>query len=362
MNMTVIRSGFDGLDIAIQAKTPTPLAEALETAQAEARETKKDATITYNGLKLDVAETGARGGYAYRIDTGITGETWFFKRRNNTADQWGIRVSFKGVTLALYGLDGAENIIHETLAVLGVVNLPPYAFSIGRVDYAVDILAPDFELHPDRFVMHSQLGLKVHQTGASINDSPSSTPIGEMDSHGRSGRIETVTIGKMPGRQMQIYDKRAEVLQKRKVQWPELWNAALAAQGLPQLDMSDPHTSRVWRVELRAGKRALKDKFGITTFNDLRAKLPAAFQAMSVEIRLTRPTKDSNRSRWPVDPLYALAQQEIAKGLNPIAETANPDRVREIMIKDKIAMLEKQAEGCIISAKILQATFGPIHQ
>lgn len=159
----------------------------------------------------------------------------------------------------------------------------------------------------------------------------------------------------MPGRQLQIYDKRAEVLRKRKVYWPEIWNQALAAKGLPPLDMKDRHASRVIRVELRAGKRALKDKFGITTFNDLRAKLPEAFQAMSEEIRLTCPTRDSNRSRWPTDPLYALAQVEIAKGLNPIAQTAEPDRVREIMIKDKITMLEKQAEGCTKSAKELKA-------
>lgn len=357
MNMIVIRSGFDGLDVAIQAKTPAAFAKALDEAQAEARETKKDVSITYNGIQLEVAETGARGGYAYRVDTGITGETWFFKRPSNTADQWGIRVSFKGVTLALYGLDGAENIIHETLAVLGITNLPPYAFSIGRVDYAVDILAPDFELHPDRFVMHSQLGLKVHQTGQGINDDPA-TSIGEIDSHGRSGRIETVTIGKMPGRQLQIYDKRAEVLQKRKVQWPEIWNSALAAQGFPPLDMKDPHASRVWRVEFRAGKRALKDKFGITTFNDLRALLPDAFKQMSEEIRLTSPSGDGNRSRWPTAPLYDRAQAEIAKGLSPLACIAIPEKVRKIMILEKVAMLKKQALGCTRTAEHLARQIG----
>ncbi|NRB19684.1 MAG: hypothetical protein HRU33_19530 [Rhodobacteraceae bacterium] len=40
-------------------------------------------------------------------------------------------------------------------------------------------------------------------------------------------------------RQLGIYDKRAEVIQKKKMGWLTIWNAALAAKGKSPLDLHD---------------------------------------------------------------------------------------------------------------------------
>ncbi|PIE18123.1 MAG: hypothetical protein CSA65_05915, partial [Proteobacteria bacterium] len=84
----------------------------------------------------------------------------------------------------------------------------------------------------------------------------------EMRSNGKSGRYSSVTVGKNPGRQVTIYDKRAQVIAKRKPIWWDIWNANLAREGAPPLD-PDAKSSQVWRIEVRAFKSCLKDRWGV---------------------------------------------------------------------------------------------------
>ena len=120
--------------------------------------------------------------------------------------------------------------------------VPPDGVSIGRVDFAVDILAPEFDLEPEHFIMHARSRRKTF------------ADLEQMQTHGPSGRFKSVTIGKQPGRQVIVYDKRKEVLSKRTVEWPIIWNRNLEKMGLPELDLVDRAKSQVWRVELRMGK------------------------------------------------------------------------------------------------------------
>ena len=93
--------------------------------------------------------------------------------------------------------------LHDLCATLGF-RFPPDGISINRVDFAVDILAPGFVLDPDAFVFHSQSNRK---TVAEFE---------QIETIGRSGRFTSVTIGKMPGWQVIVYDKQEEVLAKCK--------------------------------------------------------------------------------------------------------------------------------------------------
>jgi hypothetical protein len=88
--------------------------------------------------------------------------------------------------------------------------------SIGRADFCIDILAPDFELTPDQVVIHSHSNRSVYLSQPS-----------DLSSNGKSGRFTSVTAGKMPGRQVIIYDKRREVIDKNKPLWWDIWNAFL---------------------------------------------------------------------------------------------------------------------------------------
>ncbi|RKQ64133.1 hypothetical protein, partial [Oceanibaculum indicum] len=159
--MEIIYQGFDGLDLSVSSNIPHDFADRLERAQEEARRTKEPALLDHRGVTLTVAETGARGGYAFRCET--DGAIWFFKRPNPN-DPWGVRVSLRSLTLALYGLGGARQMLFDTLESLGIP-VAAHGVSIGRVDYAIDILAPGFVLEADHFVTHSRTRRKDHFDG-----------------------------------------------------------------------------------------------------------------------------------------------------------------------------------------------------
>ena len=54
----------------------------------------------------------------------------------------------------------------------------------------------------------------------------------------------------MPGRQIIVYDKRREAIAKRKLFWFKVWN----------IERDDP-AQKVARIEVRAGKKELKDRW-----------------------------------------------------------------------------------------------------
>ena len=244
-NLTLIRKGFDGLDISYPLTISDDFAQVLEECRAISEQgTGQIGGFNINGVRMQVAESGARGGYRYRCDSGCGspfGETWFFKQPSASADAWGVRVSCKALPLALDGLTAVRARIEDTLTKLGL-DYEPGTESIARVDVACDVLAPD--LAPDRvnFVSHSRSTVK-EITDTIIHVS------------GRSGRVESIMIGKNPNREVVVYDKRAEVMATHKPFWWPIWDDALAAKGLPPLDINDRRASAVWRVELHGSER-----------------------------------------------------------------------------------------------------------
>ena len=329
--MEVLYRGFDGLDIAFPGQIPDDLDRELDEAKVRACQQARSVPIRYRGIDMMVAETGARGGYAYRCDTGLDGATWLIKRPN-PKDEWGIRVSSKSLALAQYGLGGVRAQLFEQLDRLDIGSCAERA-SIGRIDYAIDVLANGFELVPDNFVMHSH---------CSRADNIEPEPI---QVHGKSGRVTSVTIGKMPGRQIIVYDKRAEAIEKHKVHWWEFWNAERRYQGRPELDPKDKDASQVWRVELRAGKRYLKDRWGITTFAQLDDKLGDLAQRAIDEVRYTTPCQDRNRARWPNAPLWDLIAEQLQEDLFEMCSKAEPGAIKEVIRKHHRDMLFNQVIG-----------------
>ncbi len=301
--MQLIRIGFDGFDISYKLTISQDLADKLEEQRkvAEAGEGYLG-LLQHNGVTLIVQATGAKGGYAFRCDTGRGspfGENWFFKRPNGNADEWGVRVSCRALPLAMFGLSKVRQDIEATLSALGMTYEEGME-SIGRVDVACDILAPDFAPDRDNFIAHAQS--KISEISTDL-----------MQVVGRSGRVETITIGRNPQRQVVLYDKRAEVIATGKLFWWPIWDASLAAQGLPSMDRKDRAQSSVWRVEVRAYKRHLKDKWGVTTWGDLREKLPEILHYALCDVRYTEPTADTNRARWPDHPLWDIAREAFSR-------------------------------------------------
>ncbi len=319
--MTVVHTGFDGIDLALQATAPIELVEFLEEGKATAQELMSEVWGAYAGLDIQSGQSGKRGGYAFTFRVYEFGATWFAKKPR-ASDPWGLYVSIGSRELALNGLDRTRQTLDALLSRLGF-QLPHDGISINRVDFAVDILAPGFVLDPDAFVFHSRANRKAIAEFETV----------EMNGH--SGRTTSVTIGKMPGRQVIVYDKREEVLKRRKHEWPLIWNANLQAAGLDPLDLSDRAASQVWRVELRLGKDALRNRKDIRGWGSLHEHLQAEMDQLAQDVTLTVPSMDSNRSRWPLHPNWKVAQEATATRLFEHVSTVPPEAVREIDLREK---------------------------
>jgi hypothetical protein len=327
----VIYKNFDGLDVAFQGRIPDELANLLDKAKEKAQEDKQAALITYRGHKMQVGEGGSKGGYAYRCDTGPDGATWFFKKPN-AKDPWGIRVSVKALSLALYGLGGTRARIYEFLEGIGA-RLAHKGESIGRIDYAVDLVIPDFVLKPENMVMHSSMNRSDNKESEI------------MRMKGKSGRYTSTTAGTMPGRQVIIYDKRAEVIQRNKTYWWRIWNDWRKHIRLPELDPYDANGSQIWRVEVRAGKDHLKKKWGITTWEDLDRAIGNAFRRTLEDVRYTQPTRDANRSRWPNHPIWDVVGEVVEGDLFEMICPVDEKIIKQVLREEKQAELRQQFVG-----------------
>jgi hypothetical protein len=339
--MTILHTGFDGIDLAIKTTTPPDLVNVLEEGKVRAQEMLADAWGQYADRGIQIGQTGKRGGYAYTFRINTFGAVWFAKKPR-AQDPWGLYVSIGSRELALHGLSKTRETFAEHCTGLGF-RIPPDGISINRVDFAVDILAPGFVLDPDAFLFHSRANRKAI------------AEVETVETNGRSGRTTSVTIGKMPGRQVIVYDKREEVMKRRKHEWPLIWNANLEAAGLPPLYMADRDASQVWRVELRLGKDALRNRHDIRGWGSLHKHLQEEMDQLTQDVTLHTPSGDSNRSRWPLHPLWPVAQDAVATRLFAHEARVPPETVREVDLQATRAELLKMIASLAVSSAYLDA-------
>ncbi|WP_371397225.1 hypothetical protein [Fretibacter rubidus] len=334
----LLHKGFDALDVAFRGQISKRLTAFLDSKKSEAQETGIPVLATYNGLKFHVAPSGGSGGYAFICNTGKTGAIWKLKRPSPSGD-WGLFVSVSAIRIALHGLAKVRDYLVDTLKKFDVVYLEG-SERINRVDFAFDFLMPDFVLTEDRFVMGQRFG----RCKAGIIGEP-------YRADGKSNRVTGVTVGKNPGRQVVIYDKRLQIMTVRdKMFWLEIWNENLERAGLPPIDITVPEDSRVWRIELRLYKNILKgDTYKVTSFGTLERKLELMFNQVLADVRYVLPTNDSNRSRWPNHPIWDRVQTELKSELAAQHSNLPMGRVVEIQRDEKTQMLDRQISGCIIA-------------
>ncbi len=330
--MKVIHRGFDTIALSIQANISPELLAELDAARDRAEEACAPVPFSYGGADFDIRGYGGNG-YRFILQGGPLDVTWFFKKPN-ARDPWGIRISVGSTFLATQGLGRVGAYIDQTLSLLGV-KYGAHQVSIGRVDFCIDILAPDFELIPDQVVLHSHANRADHLTVAD-----------DITSNGKSGRFTSVTAGKMPGRQVIIYDKRREVIDKHKPIWWKIWNTNLARVGLSPLDPKDAAQSRVWRIEIRAGKNLLKDRWQIHTWAQLDALFGDVVAEAFEKIRYCLPSEtDTNRARWPIAPIWELAKAEAQDDLTEMRSYMDPDKVKYVHRQEHIRLMMAQVIG-----------------
>lgn len=326
----LLHAGFDKLDIAFDGAVDPAVLECLRETQGRAREslTALPATLGPGKVKCLVQGYGMRGGYAFVIDTGPLGESIWVKDTLKS-DQWPVFVSVHATALLAATFDQNEVRILETLKGLG---MRIKTESVNRVDYAVDFATPDtFRLQVERFVAHARCKIKPHW-GKKLSEDDN-RPSAVLTGRG----LESVTVGKMPGRQVIVYDKRREAIEKHKAQWFEVWG----------VDRADPDL-RVWRVEVRAGKDELKDRWNIRSFADIRAGFGDVVSRAVQDVRyLEDGQTDSNVSRQTLHPLWIAATDALSGKLIDSKAGLAPGRLKAILREEHAAMLRRQIVGLV---------------
>ena len=334
----MIHRGFDGLDLAYKGHIDLQTLTVLTSAKQRAQELKREAPIVLGNMWLKVSPKGRRG-FEFIVLGGDQHETWFFKKPNAN-DPYGVYVSVAAIRLASKGLAATRLYLEDRLRQFGI-EVEPGDESIARVDYAVDYLFPEFAVSGDHFSMSSAYSLQ------------SLGGLQEYREKGKTSRIETVMIGKNPNAQVEVYDKTTEVKKRIATRgqspWPTLWGYKYDQIGLPPLDFDRPETSQIWRIELRAYKKHLKEKWKVSTWGDLQEKLWPIFEALIKNVRLTIPSADSNRSRWPTHPLWRQLHDDVLAGLAKEAPCGDNLSFDDRTVELKRKQLKAQLRAFFIS-------------
>lgn len=337
--LKVLHRGFDGLDISYTGCLPPRELEKLAQAKEQAIKEMRPVPVKIGpgNVKILVAESGSTGGYKFRGDTGLFGEILFIKDRPKP-EPGNIRISVKSLPLAVFGLDGILARLSQKFAAMGAII---QGESISRIDFAVDFLVPrEFSIRPDQFSAHARARIAEHGLAPKLNE----TGDGHFSANWSGRKITSVTIGKMPGRQVIIYDKRREVIDRQKLYWFNIWN-------IPRDDAS----LSVWRVEIRLGKQYLYEVVRLRTFGDMERKLQAAMLSTMAAIRFLRsPRPKGNVTRCPDHRLWQATRAEIDRCLVPRLPDISAEEISEMELQRIAARRWKMVEGTMFGALVAE--------
>lgn len=359
--MEVLHTGFDTVALSIKASIGESLFETLLEAKERGEKERREVEIKYRGITLLLRPYGGNG-YAFIASTGPDGATWFFKKPN-AKDPWGIRISIGSYALAMNGLGACKAHCEHVLDNFGI-RYQKSDVSLSRADVCVDIWAPTFTLNPDNFVMHGSTKRRDFVTAENVSI------------HGKSGRATSVTVGKINNRQVIIYDKRSEIISKNKHYWWEIWNHNLAkfqdnsdenvtksdkteagiVGHFPTFPLKSEQNEIVWRIEFRAGKNLLKDRWGIRTWEHFFDKFGDLCREIGKVIKYTEPLQnDPNRARWPPHQIWEVACDAINQDLFELSCGADPNPIKEVEREEHIALIMRNILGCGITVAALNA-------
>jgi hypothetical protein len=180
-----------------------------------------------------------------------------------------------------------------------------YAYSperLSRVDFSFDyhLLVIDFD--EDSFV----------------------TSFAKDNQHRKNRKVQTFRFGE-GDLALRVYDKCAEIQESSAKTWfHDLWG----------------RDSEVWRIEWQTRKEWLR-RVGIKTFEDLKERQGDLLRLLvNDHTSLRIKSDDSNRSRWPLHPLWQDLQQHVAQmeGLGVVRELDLPALMDERLMRISISV------------------------
>lgn len=170
---------------------------------------------------------------------------------------------------------GAATLHQQFMAWAQSLGLQPYrSESLSRVDFTFDYHLPKIDFDEDSFVSLSAADIQYR----------------------KNRQIQTFNLGSGDV-VLRVYDKVAEINEQSGKHWFfPLW---------------DGIEENVWRIEWQVRKEKLK-QFAIRTFDDLDAGRGDLLRYLCQNHTTLRiPSDDTNRSRWPLHPLWSDLQAHI---------------------------------------------------
>lgn len=303
--MKIIHSGFDSLYFSMKGALLPAAVQRYESLKDQALKDEHDVSFNVPNIPTSylMRATGKKGGYAYLIDTGPVGSSIAFKA-NLSRDQHNGFVEISSACLLAHGWEGS---IARALVHVQALGFHMVEMSFNRVDYCIDFLDAQIDIDPRDFIAHSRVKKASHHGSASVSEHVEKRSVTQSD------LVKSITLGKMPGRQVIVYDKRAEVIEKRKFYWFDAWG----------VDRRDT-TRTVHRVEVRAGKQHLL-KRGIRTLADFERHIGVVLIDTVRAMRWVQRTSttDTNVTRAPLQPLWRAVQTHMTDALDPYTAPPN---------------------------------------
>lgn len=240
---------------------------ALEKETLRQSKTRDPKVIMLGGTEFMLHPYGSSSGYPFVVSN--TDFTISFGEYNNPA----FFVKFS--SFALWHEGGQE--LHQKFLAwaksMGFEQQRPE--SLSRVDFAFDYYLPEIDFDENHFVSLSKKDNRFR----------------------KDQKLQTLQFGKGDV-VLRVYDKIAEIAEQSQKTWfYELW-----------------HTNEnIWRIEWQVMKEILK-RFGLRTFQDLDDGSGDILRYLAQEHdSLRKPSSDSNRSRWPLHPLWVHLIEHIEK-------------------------------------------------
>ena len=269
--MKLLLSGLDTVECAYYLRMGRngnfDFAELRERREAHRESKSRDPLlIELGGTEFMLSPNGTKSGYPfvisnqqYTIQFGEFNDPSFF-------------VTYRSIALWHQGARALHDSFLRWAYALGFE--PVRAEGLSRCDFAFDFHLPEVDFDEDSFV----------------------TVTAKDSQHRKNGNVQTFTFGRDEV-VLRVYNKSAEIEEASGKYWLHpMW------QG---------HTENIWRVEWQVRKETLK-RFGLRTFEDLFGGYGDVLRYLVAEHTSLRVKNgESNRSRWPVHPLWTLLAEHI---------------------------------------------------
>jgi len=333
MSADILHTGFDGLRVNVDSRISMHVRKELADAKELALEFKSPVPVMIGGIEFAVRHSG---NHAFSIHTGDYGAEFFLHDPEYAKGVGpGVAMDFRAFFLATEGLEGARDYFFEAMESLEV-RFHPDQMRVSRVDFAVNFLAPWFVPDVDSVLLPARTSKREFR---------------EIDSSQRffaNSEVTGITCGHVSNRQLVIYDKRAEVIGKRKYGWLPIWNHNRAEAGMPPIDLKERDQSRVWRFENRVGSKCLRRRWEIKGWADLDAMIGDVFNESLDKMRYVEPQNDRNRSRWPGHEFWTRLRGAFETNLAAYRSGVVPNEVKEVNRAEHQRMTDQNITGNLI--------------